>query len=147
MSRIDIIGSNGNDGLHYPDPIVEAVRQKLLDRSQAGILKYGTRLDRDDLTRADWLKHAQEEALDLANYLQVLLQTAEQDQADAARYRWLLAQLQATYDERQQAGEIVTECFMAWGHKSDRSMTATLTWQDQRDEPLDLSAAIDRAMS
>lgn len=129
------------------DPIVESVRQKLLDRSQAGIAKYGTMLTRDDLTRADWLLHAQEEALDLANYLQVLLQTAEQDQADAARYRRLMAQLQHVYDERQNSGGgIVTECFMAWGHKSSRQITATLTWADQRDEPLNLSAAIDRGM-
>lgn len=130
------------------DPIVEAVRQKLLDRSQAGIAKYGTMLTRDDLTRDDWLLHAQEEALDLANYLQVLLQTAEQDQADAARYRWLMNQLQVVYDERQYSGGgIVTECFMAWGNKSFGEISATLTWQDQRDEPLNLSAAIDKAMS
>lgn len=58
------------------DPIVEAVRQKLLDRSQAGILKYGTMLTRNDLSPVQWLKHAQEEALDLANYLEVLIQRA-----------------------------------------------------------------------
>lgn len=56
------------------DPIVESVRKKLLDRSQTGINKYGTMLNRTDLTRLQWLKHAQEEALDLANYLEVLIQ-------------------------------------------------------------------------
>lgn len=59
------------------DPIVEAVRQKLHDRSQLGLKKYGTGLDRTDLTRLDWLRHAQEEALDMANYLEALIQLEE----------------------------------------------------------------------
>ncbi len=56
------------------DPIVESVRAKLLQRSQVGIKKYGTMLDRKDLTELDWLKHAQEEAMDLCNYLERLIQ-------------------------------------------------------------------------
>ena len=51
------------------DKIVEAVREDLLQRSERGIQKYGTTLDREDLTHRDWLQHAYEEALDLANYL------------------------------------------------------------------------------
>ena len=74
MSRIDIIGQNGNDGMHYTDPIVEAVRAKFLNRSTVGLRKYGVGLDRGDLSRLDWLRHAQEEAMDLANYLEVLIQ-------------------------------------------------------------------------
>ena len=50
------------------DPIVEAVRAKLLERSRAGLAKYGTGLDRTDLSRLDWLVHLQEELLDAANY-------------------------------------------------------------------------------
>lgn len=56
------------------DPIVEAVRGKLLQRSQVGLNKYGVGLDRGDLTTLDWLRHAQEEALDLAGYLERLIQ-------------------------------------------------------------------------
>jgi len=33
---------------------------------------YGTTLDRQDLTRSEWLQHAYEEALDLALYLKKL---------------------------------------------------------------------------
>ena len=95
-SRIDLIGQNGNDGLHYGmaiaevetalestqdektgediDLIVESVRAKLLQRSQFGLQKYGVGLDRGDLTTVDWLTLAQEEAMDLANYLEVLIQ-------------------------------------------------------------------------
>ena len=51
------------------DSIVEAVRDDLLRRSQLGIKKYGVTLDRTDLSLRDWLQHAYEEALDLANYL------------------------------------------------------------------------------
>ena len=59
------------------DPIVESVRAKLLARSQVGLAKYGVGLDRTDLSRLEWLNHAQQEALDLANYLEVLIQEAE----------------------------------------------------------------------
>lgn len=51
------------------DPIVEAVRDDLLQRSQVGISKYGVNLARDDLSLRDWLQHAYEETLDQANYL------------------------------------------------------------------------------
>lgn len=51
------------------DPIVEAVRDDLLLRSQVGISKYGVTLARDDLSLRDWLQHAYEETLDQANYL------------------------------------------------------------------------------
>lgn len=55
------------------DPIVEAVRQRLADRSATGLAKYGVPMGRTDLTRAQWLRHAQEEALDLAVYLERLI--------------------------------------------------------------------------
>ena len=51
------------------DPVVEAVRADLLSRSQVGIAKYGTTLERSDLNLRDWLQHAYEEHLDAANYL------------------------------------------------------------------------------
>ena len=48
------------------DPIVEAVKQKLSDRSQVGIKKYGTTIW--DNTDENYLKHLQDELLDGANY-------------------------------------------------------------------------------
>lgn len=50
-------------------PVVEAVRDDLLKRSQVGLSKYGVTLARDDLSLRDWLQHAYEETLDQANYL------------------------------------------------------------------------------
>lgn len=51
------------------DKIVKAVRRDLLNRSETGIKKYGTSLEREDLNLRDWLQHAYEECLDQANYL------------------------------------------------------------------------------
>jgi len=54
------------------DPIIDAIRARLLERSLAGQRKYGKKLSRTDLGPLDWLCHAQEEALDLAGYLERL---------------------------------------------------------------------------
>lgn len=51
------------------DSVVDAVRADLLRRSEFGIAKCGTTLDRTDLNLRDWLQHAYEECLDQANYL------------------------------------------------------------------------------
>lgn len=55
------------------DPIVAAVCADLKSRSERGIGKYGVTLDRDDLSQREWLQHAYEEALDLANYLKRIM--------------------------------------------------------------------------
>jgi hypothetical protein len=51
------------------DPIVAAVIRKMYQRSQVGIKKYGTTLERDDLSTEQWIDHAIEEAMDLVLYL------------------------------------------------------------------------------
>lgn len=56
------------------DISVERVRRKLLERSLRGQSKYGTTLAGAGLTRKQWLIHAQEEAMDLCNYLEMLLE-------------------------------------------------------------------------
>ena len=50
------------------------VIEKIRARAEFGLSKYGTTLERTDLSTLDWLIHAQEEAMDLANYLEVLIQ-------------------------------------------------------------------------
>jgi len=54
------------------DRFVQQIKEKFEQRSQTGINKYNTTLERDDLSIVDWLNHAQEEAMDLALYLEVL---------------------------------------------------------------------------
>jgi hypothetical protein len=55
------------------DTIVLSVMEDLNSKSILGIEKYKTTLDREDLSRKDWLQHAYEECLDQANYLKKLI--------------------------------------------------------------------------
>lgn len=43
------------------DSIVTAIVEKFKQRSAVGKAKYGTDLDRTDLSVLDWIQHAQEE--------------------------------------------------------------------------------------
>ncbi|AVQ10124.1 holin [Siphoviridae environmental samples] len=59
--------------------VENAVAAKLLKRAEAGLAKYGVTMERTDLSRLDWLIHAQEEAMDLAVYLERLIQDERED--------------------------------------------------------------------
>jgi hypothetical protein len=54
------------------DSIVNSIIQSFINRSNIGIEKYNTTLDRDDLAPLDWIKHAQEELMDGILYLEKL---------------------------------------------------------------------------
>ena len=54
------------------DTIVEAIVDKFKERSDVGINKYNTTLDREDLTTEQWINHAIEESMDLILYLERL---------------------------------------------------------------------------
>lgn len=54
------------------DTIVEAIVDKFKERSDVGIKKYNTTLDREDLTTEQWINHAIEESMDLILYLERL---------------------------------------------------------------------------
>lgn len=56
------------------DKIVKSVIKQFKQRSEIGINKYGTTLDRDDLSTLEWLNHAQQEAMDFCLYLEKLKQ-------------------------------------------------------------------------
>ena len=57
-----------------PDSVVAAVIESFKKRSELGLAKYGTNLDRTDLTTLDWIQHAQEEFMDGILYLEKLKQ-------------------------------------------------------------------------
>jgi hypothetical protein len=59
--------------------IEEDVCFKIIKRSELGRKKYGTTMERTDLSEIEWLKHAQEEAMDLAVYLEKLIQIKKND--------------------------------------------------------------------
>jgi hypothetical protein len=65
--------------------IEEEVCFKILKRSEMGKKKYGTTMERNDLSKLEWLKHAQEEAMDLAVYLEKVIQELEDM---PFRYEW-----------------------------------------------------------
>jgi hypothetical protein len=52
------------------DTVVYRIAHLLRSRSETGIRKYGTTLDRTDLEVKQWIDHAIEECLDQALYLQ-----------------------------------------------------------------------------
>jgi len=54
--------------------IEDAVVAKIKDRAIDGLIKYQQTMERTDLSTLDWLIHAQEEAMDLAVYLERLIQ-------------------------------------------------------------------------
>lgn len=54
--------------------IEEAVVAKIKGRAIDGLIKYQQTMERTDLSTLDWLIHAQEEAMDLAVYLERLIQ-------------------------------------------------------------------------
>ena len=56
------------------DSIVESVINQFKQRSEAGINKYGTTLDRKDLSTLEWIEHAKQEAMDFILYLEKLKQ-------------------------------------------------------------------------
>lgn len=59
------------------DRIVIAVMHKFAERSEAGLKKYGTSLERTDLNTLEWINHAQEEAMDFVLYLERLREQYE----------------------------------------------------------------------
>ena len=53
--------------------IEQKVVAKILKRAEVGKSKYGTTMERVDLSGLEWLVHAQEEAMDLTVYLEKLI--------------------------------------------------------------------------
>lgn len=60
------------------DSVVSSVREDLKVRSEVGIKKYNTTLDRTDIDLKGWLQHAYEETLDKALYLKRAIRELEE---------------------------------------------------------------------
>jgi hypothetical protein len=56
----------------HEDTVLMAVMTKYYERSQRGIRKYGTNLDRTDIDLIGWLDHLQEELMDATLYIEKL---------------------------------------------------------------------------
>ena len=55
-----------------PDSIVQSVIQRFHDRAKFGKQKYGTDLDREDLSMVEWVQHIQDELHDGILYCEKL---------------------------------------------------------------------------
>jgi hypothetical protein len=62
------------------DSIVTSIIKQFEERSIAGKTKYGTDLDRTDLSLLDYLQHAKEEAMDMALYLEKAIKIIKEEQ-------------------------------------------------------------------
>ena len=56
-----------------PDSIVQTIIERFVERAKFGEKKYGTNLDRKDLSLEDWLEHSIQEKLDDILYMQKAL--------------------------------------------------------------------------
>jgi len=54
------------------DSVVDSIITQFIERSNIGLKKYGTTLDRTDLEVLDWIEHSKQEAMDLILYLEKL---------------------------------------------------------------------------
>ena len=61
------------------DSYVEIVKAKFEARSQRGIEKYNTTLEREDLNLQEWLNHLQEELMDATLYIEKLKAVAKEN--------------------------------------------------------------------
>ena len=59
------------------DTIVDSIIDKFIQRSVIGKAKYGTDMDRTDLSLKEWLQHSIEEKLDDILYMQRALKELE----------------------------------------------------------------------
>lgn len=67
-------------GDHRLDSVLNSLMLKYRDRAILGKQKYGTDMDREDLNIVQWLRHAQEEAMDQSIYLEKLIQEYEKEE-------------------------------------------------------------------
>jgi hypothetical protein len=61
------------------DIYVQLVKEKFEERSQLGIKKYNTTLEREDLDLQEWLNHLQEELMDATLYIEKLKSVAKEN--------------------------------------------------------------------
>lgn len=90
--------------------ILESVIADYLAREQLGLQRYGTTVDRTDLSAADWLKHLREELMDATLYaaaLEAQAKRTERQAYEAECYRWICQQFN---DMKTSTSERLMEC-------------------------------------
>jgi len=69
------MSQNKTREIEVTDSIVDTIVDKFVSRAKFGKNKYGTDLDRTDLSVVDWITHFEEELMDGILYCQKLRQT------------------------------------------------------------------------
>ncbi|MEB2270128.1 hypothetical protein LAV33_07605 [Bacillus safensis] len=64
--------------MNESNPIVYSVIEKLHKQQEKGLQKYGVEVDTSSHDLKGWLRHAQEEAIDFATYLETAIQLLEE---------------------------------------------------------------------
>jgi len=109
--------------------IEDEVCEKIQGRAAVGKEKYGVTMETAPLTTMEWLTHAQEEAMDLAVYLQKLIEKRQHLRRDVCW--WCGGRLiwQSDYDKEDLMGEegIVT-------HLHCSSCNASVEYISQEEE-------------
>lgn len=72
--EIEFIDNTNHENRIIPnsDSIVNSIIDQFTERAKFGLDKYGTDLDRNDLSVLDWIEHAKEEHMDAILYLEKL---------------------------------------------------------------------------
>ena len=68
--------------------IEDSVCNKILSRAKVGKDKYGTTMERNDLSRLEWLIHCQEEAMDMVVYLEKLISLEKSNTESTTTTSW-----------------------------------------------------------
>ena len=70
-----------------PSRILSRVMDKFKDREQEGLVKYGTTMDRNDLSLVEWLNHLQEEMMDATLYIEKLKQEVQYQEYELSEWK------------------------------------------------------------
>lgn len=68
------------------DSVVTSILNKFTHRAKFGKMKYGTDLDRTDLSTIQWIEHAQDELMDGILYLEKLKQHTRNPEANQSDF-------------------------------------------------------------
>jgi hypothetical protein len=90
------------------DSVVHSVITAFQKRAEFGQRKYGTNLDRTDLSTLEWIQHAQEEAMDFVLYLEKLKQL-HQPKIQFRPESLKVASPELTNPERQRIADMIGE--------------------------------------
>lgn len=111
-------------------PVTEALVTMLRQRAEHGLAKYGTTLDRQDLTEAEWCQHALEEMLDGAGYLLALKRRLERID------RHEILKVVREMRENKYARGDASRTLLRWATRLESAITGQPLYMDPRNEDI-----------